>query len=370
MPRVLWLIKGLGRGGAERLLVSMASRFDRDRYEIEIAYVLSWDDAFAGDLTELGIPLRCLGGQRTVEARWPRRLRQLLHDGAYDLIHTHSPVPAVAARVLAPRTARFVHTEHNTWASYVWPTRVGNAATFGRNSSVIAVSSAVASSIADSKCTVLGSRPPVEVLHHGVELAVAPRGPGARRDARRSLGLSADTLVVGMVASFTDRKDHTGLIAAVDQVRGAFQDLVLLLVGSGPLEATLRAEVDRRGMSGQVRFLGSRSDVLDLLPALDVFVLNSWVEGLPISMLEAMAGGLPVIASGVGGVPEALTDGCEGRLVDPSDPRTLVDALADLLHDAHRRTAMGEAGVRRVARCFDLTAAVRRHERLYEEVLR
>jgi glycosyltransferase involved in cell wall biosynthesis len=370
MPRILWLIKGLGRGGAERLLVSMASRLDLDRYEIEIAYALAWDDAFVGDLTELGIPLHCLEGQRTVEPRWPRRLHQLLQDGAYDLVHTHSPVPAVAARVLAPRSTRFVHTEHNTWASYVWQTRVANAATFGRNSTVLAVSAAVASSIATSRCMVLGSRPPIEVLHHGVELALAPRGAAARREARQSLGLAADALVLGMVASFTDRKDHAGLIAAVDEVRVEFRDLVLLLVGSGPLEATLRAEVDRRGMSGHVRFLGSRSDVLDLLPALDVFVLNSWIEGLPISMLEAMAAGLPVIASGVGGVPEALTDGSEGRLVDPADPGSLEAALADLLRDPRRRAAMGQAGIRRVAACFDLAAAARRHERLYEEVLR
>jgi glycosyltransferase involved in cell wall biosynthesis len=228
----------------------------------------------------------------------------------------------------------------------------------------------VATSIVPPAWVRLGRQPPVEVLHHGVDLSRIRRGGSARAAARLVLGIEEHVPVLGMVASFTERKDQGGLLVALDRVRRRVEDVVLLLIGSGPLEQEVRAAVAREHLEDHVRFLGSRPDVLELLAGLDVFVLNSRFEGLPISLLEAMASEVPVVATRVGGVPEALIDGEGGRLIEPGDPAALAAALTELLLDPVRRGSMGAAGARRVAADFEIGAAVARHQWIYEEVLK
>jgi glycosyltransferase involved in cell wall biosynthesis len=368
--RVLWLTKGLGLGGAERLLSVMAPRFDRDDFTVEVAYVLPWKDAFVPDLERAGITTICLGASRTAEVAWPRNLRRLLRDGSYAIVHTHSPVPAAAARIAARRPTKLVHTEHNLWDRYRWPTFAANAVTYGRNDAVLAVSDGVAASIVRPRWSRLGSVPAVETLLHGVEPGSVAHGPDARARARRELGLPEQAPVLGCVANFTPKKDHAGLLTAVAQVRGAIPDVRLLLIGSGPLEDELRARSQEPDLRGTVQFLGSRDDVLALLPGLDIFVLGSRFEGLPISLLEAMAAHVPVVATAVGGVPEAVTDGVEGSLVPPGDPSALAAAITPLLRDPGRRAAQGTAAAARVRADFSIDRAVRRTEQLYRQLLR
>jgi glycosyltransferase involved in cell wall biosynthesis len=369
--RVLWLTKGLGLGGAERLVVQMAARLDRDRYALDVAYLLPWKDAFVSELRASGITPICLSARRTVEIGWVLRLRRLLATRDYAVVHTHSPVPAAAARLLAPKSTRLVHTEHNVWNRYGRLTYAVNAATYRRNAAVIAVSDGVAASIRTPRW-LLGQRrmPPVETLHHGVDLAHIRRGESARTAARRSLGLADSAPVIGTVANFTPKKDHAGLLRAAERVRGQIPDVRWLLIGSGPLEADLRREVERRGLSSCVSFLGMRSDALELLPALDVFVLGSTFEGLPISLLEGMASSVACVATEVGGIPEVISDGVHGRLVRPGDPPALAEMVVGLLRDPTRRDALARAGQERVAAKFTIDHAVRRTEQLYAGLLR
>jgi glycosyltransferase involved in cell wall biosynthesis len=367
--RVLWLIKGLGLGGAERLLTSTAARIHRDRFDVEVVYLLPRNATFEPVLEAYGIPTLCLDARWTVESAWPWRLSRLLWERRYDLIHTHSPVPAAAARLAAPSATRFVHTEHNLWTSYRRPTYVANALTYRRNSAVLAVSDAVAATIVPAWWVGPGRQPTVETLHHGVDVGAASRGHDARRTARERLGMDPGAFVMGAVGSFTPQKDHAGLLAAIDRVRRQRQRVQLLLMGAGPLDASLRAIVRDRGLQTTVRFLGARTDVRELLPGLDLFVLSSRFEGLPIALLEAMASGVACVSTAVGGVPEALEDGREGRLVPPHDPTALAGAILELLDDPMRRRDLATAGAARIRRDFSMDRAVGRIEDLYEQVL-
>jgi len=370
MPhRVLWLTKGLGLGGAERLITLMAPKLDRERYAVEVAYLLPWKDAFAGELEGAGVETICLGAQRTPELGWSLRLRRLLKEQRYAIVHTHSPVPAVAARMLVRRPTQLVHTEHNLWDRYRWPTYATNAITYARSDAVLAVSDGVAASIERPWWARIGTAPAVETLLHGVEPDEVPRGQEARATARAALGLAPETAVVGCVANLTPKKDHAGLLDAIGQVRVQVPEVVLLLIGTGPLEEELRTKVQQQGLEGTVRFLGSRDDVQRLLPALDVFVLGSRYEGLPISLLEAMAAEVPCVATSVGGIPEAVTDGVEGLLVPAGDPAALARALRHVLQDRRLGCTMGTAGRRRVVESFSIDRAVRRTERLYHQLL-
>ena len=368
--RVLWLIKGLGLGGAERLLTSTAALIDRSRFDVEVVYLLARSGDFEPTLEAYGVPTLCLEARWTVESAWPRRLVHILRTERFDLVHTHSPVPASAARLFAPRRTRFIHTEHNVWSSYRRPTYIANAMTYRRNQRVLAVSDAVAASIEPRWwCGPSRWQPQVETLHHGVDLRRISRGPEARSAARDALSLADEALVVGTVGNLTAQKDHAGLITAFEMVHRRHPAATLLIMGSGPLENELRGQAEASGLQQAVRFLGSRPDVLALLPGLDLFVLGSRYEGLPIALLEAMASGIPAVATRVGGVAEAVRDGVEGLLVEPRDPHSLAEAMAALLNDASERARLAAAATARIETDFSIDRAVQRIEEVYTQAL-
>ncbi len=364
--KVLWLAKGLGRGGAEQLLVSAAPNIDRSRFDVEVAYVLSRKDALVPELRARDVDVHCLGQDAGGDPRWIWRLDRLLRQGRYDIVHTHMPVPAAAARILRGGATRaFVHTEHNQWTRYRTVTRLANAATYPRNRAVIAVSQAVADTI-DSRRVRRGTG--VEVLYHGIDLESVPSGEHLRAQGRVALGLPADAFVVVSVGNLTPKKDQRTLIDAIAVLRRQVPNIRLVLIGTGPLEAELRAYVRSSGLTDVVQLAGIRSDVPNLLPAFDVFALSSLYEGLSIALVEAMAAGLPCVATEAGGLPEAMTDDVEGHLVPPSDPPALARAIARIAHDPAVRERMSRAGVER-ARAFDIRRAAARISDIYTEVL-
>lgn len=364
---MLWLAKGLGLGGAEQLLVSAASRIDRSRFDVDVAYLLPWKDALVGRLTEAGLHVTCLGQTGAADPRWVLRLRRLARDRRYDLVHTHMPVPAAVARAYLPGNPALVHTEHNMWQRYRRPTYWANALTYARNDHVIAVSRSVAGSIRPRHVPRLRSgRPVVEVVHHGASLRA---GDAASADeARRRLGLPPGVPVVGTVGNLTPKKDQATMIRAVAELRRTVPDARLVLVGSGPAEDRLRALVAELGVADAVTLAGARTDVPELLPAFDVFCMTSRFEGLSIALLEAMSLGLPPVVTDVGGMPEVVRHEVDGLLVSPGDACGVARSLRRLLSDSTQRACLG-AAARERARAFDLDAAVRRMEDIYTDVL-
>ncbi|HEX5365634.1 MAG TPA: glycosyltransferase, partial [Acidimicrobiales bacterium] len=358
--RVLVLTKGLGRGGAERLIVGAARLADRRQVHLEVAYLLPWKDAFVDELRSLGTPVHLLDGPRASSVAWLRRLRRLVRQRRIDVVHTHMPLPAAYARLAlpGPRPA-FVHTEHNMWERYRLPTRWANAATFRRNSRAIAVSDGVAASIR--------SAVPVEVVVHGTDPHRVVRGHAARLAARATLGVPTDGPVVGTVGNLTAKKDQATLMRAVASLATEGLPVSLVLVGAGPLERHLGDLAGDLGIADRTYLAGSRDDVFPLLPGFDVFALSSRFEGLPIALLEAMASGVAAVATRVGGVPEVITDGVDGLLVEPGDVPGMARALRAVLGDEGRRSELARRGRRR-ALAFDLNHAVRRTEAIYRSV--
>ena len=170
-----------------------------------------------------------------------------------------------------------------------------------------------------------------------------------------------------MVGRLQAPKDPLTLVRALATVRG--RDFEALLVGEGPERVAVEEEVSRLGIESAVRLLGERIDVAELLRSADIFVLSTRSEGLPLSILEAMGAGLPVVASNVGGVPELVIDGETGILVPPGDPHSLGEAIKRLLEDPPLLRRLGEAGRARVAEHFDLAAVRQAHLDLYRHLL-
>jgi glycosyltransferase involved in cell wall biosynthesis len=360
--RVLMVTKGLGRGGAERLLVGTARLLDRSRFTVEVVYLLPHKDAFVGELEGLGVPVHLLAAPRPWSLGWLPQLRRLVRERRIDLVHTHMPLTAAGARLALPSRSRggpaVVHTEHNLWDRYRRPTRLANALTWRRNAAVVAVSQGVADSIRRDDVA-------VHVVPHGTDLETFARAAPDRPLSQRA---RVGSPTVGSVGNFTAKKDHATLLAAFAKVRAAIPDARLVLVGIGPLEDALRRQAHDLDLAGAVEFTGRRDDVEHVLPGFDVFALSSRYEGLPIALLEAMAAGVAPVVTAVGGIPEVLSDGHDGLLVPPGDPDALAQALIRVLGDDGERARLADAARAR-AQDFDLATAVPRLEALYQSVL-
>jgi glycosyltransferase involved in cell wall biosynthesis len=364
--RVLWLTKGLGRGGVERLISSSIRHFDRDRFDVEVAYLLPWKDAFVEEIADAGVPVHCLGVRGWAKVLWPLRLRRLARAQGYDIVHTHMPLSAAIARVALGRRPRFVHTEHNVWERHRRPSRWANSLTFGRNAAVVAVSASVAQSIHSPRVAL--RKPPVEVLLHGINLNEIRLLSGDRTQARRALGLDRTDVVIGTVGNFTRKKNQQMLLHATALLAERIPNVRLVLIGTGPLEENLRRLAVRLGIGDRTIFAGSRDDVLELLPGLDVFCLSSQFEGLSIALVEAMATGIACVATAVGGIPEVIEDGVSGLLVPSGATAALADTLERVLLDESLKSRLSEEGGAR-AMAFDIGRAARRLQALYEEMM-
>jgi glycosyltransferase involved in cell wall biosynthesis len=365
--RVLLLIKGLGRGGAEQLLVNAAEYGDGSRFEYHVAYLLPWKDAFVPDLRALGIPVTCLDGARGLG--WVRRLKRLLREWEIDLVHVHSPaVAAVVRTALRRRRPVLVTTEHNVWARYHRATYWANALTFPRNDHVFTVSDEVGESIRYPMPLAFLRRPPVETLHHGIDVRriMATSLPGG---AREELGIPRDAPVVGTVANFKPHKGHEYMVKVAELVARERPDVRFVMVGGGPLQEQVRQQVEELGLRGTVVLPGFRDDALRIAGAFDVYAMASLHEGLPLTLLEAMALGCPPVATRVGGVTAVVNDGVSGFIVEPRDPVAQAARILTLLSDPSMRTRFGAAARERAA-AFDVRKAARRIEHVYSELVR
>lgn len=305
----------------------------------------------------------CLQGVRVATFGWIRRLRRLLTSQSIDVVHVHSPLVAAVVRVVVatvrPRPV-LVSTAHNMWRSFHPMTRALDRMTSWLDDHVFHVSDPVHQSFPRRL------RKRGEVLVHGVDVDAIEHRRAERDAVRDRLGLAGKRVVI-TIANLRADKDHPNLFQAAEHVLASHDDVVFLAIGQGQLEDELRTDLSRRGMGDRFRLLGHQEDPVAHLVAADVFTLASRHEGLPISLLEALAAGLPAAVTAVGGIPDVIHDGVEGRLVPPADPGALAEAIAALLDPV--ANAQASEAARRRARDFDIGPAVARQQQVYAQLI-
>jgi glycosyltransferase involved in cell wall biosynthesis len=366
--RVLWVIKGLGPGGAEHLLAAAAEHHDRQRFEIDCCYLLPWKDHLVGRLEAAGVACECLDVRDERDLRWVRRLRRRLRADPVNVLHAHSPYVAAFARAVArslPRRVRpaVVTTEHNPWGTFKRPTRWANALTSPLDRATIAVSEEVRASLRGPAAR------RAETLAHGVDVRAIAALRAGRGEVRRELAVADSTVLVGTVANYHPKKDWPNLLHAARRLADRGLDVRFVAVGQGPLEADVHALHEELGLHDTVLLTGYRPDAVRLMAGCDCFVLASQWEGLPVALMEALALGLPVVSTAVGGIPEVLRDGEDACLVPPGDAAALADALAELAVDPAKRSRLGARAQERAAD-FDIARAAARLEQIYSQVAR
>jgi len=252
-----------------------------------------------------------------------------------------------------------IHTVHNlAGRDPDRPTAAINRLAYRLGVLPVAVSPAVARSFKD----MYGFAPAV-TIPNGIDIDRFHR-PDAREPWRRAHGFREDDILIASVARLEPQKAPELLVESFARALGGSSRCHLLLAGDGGLREAARQRAEHLGVAERVHFLGVCADVPELLAASDLFALASLWEGSPLSVLEAMAAGLPVVATAVGGVPELVEDGMTGVLVPPGNPEALGRALALLAHDAERRRAMAKAAGAHVAR-FTLDSMVEAYAELF-----
>jgi glycosyltransferase involved in cell wall biosynthesis len=371
--RVVTLVDRLGTGGAERLAIQTTARLDPERFDRTLVASRDFGVAVSQehvanaleDLRRAGV--RVIGLKRTsarqVWAWWP--LYRLLRRERVDVLHAHKFGSNLWGTIVG-RLARvpvIVAHEH-TWSYEGQPLRrLADRRVIARWSSAF-----VAVSREDQRrmIEVEKIRPADTIfIPNGIP---APRAASGK-DVRAELGIGADAPLIGTVSVLRPQKALDVLLRATKTLVAEFPALRVLIAGEGDCRDALEELSAQLGLQDTVMFLGVRTDVPDVLAALDVAVSTSDFEGSPLSVMEYMEAARPVVATRVGGVPDLIDDGEQGLLVAPQDPDAFAQAVAQLLRDPARARAMGERGRERRRTEFDIDVMVKRLETLYEELL-
>ncbi|MFI5178555.1 MAG: glycosyltransferase [Vicinamibacterales bacterium] len=365
--RVVYLTHTLGVGGAEELILNVVTRLPRDRYEPIVCCFENPPGPMGPEIAAHGIPVVPLGitpGWRHPLAWWT--ILKYLRRVRPHVVHTFMLPASLYGRsaAIAAGVPVVVGTEVNIYERKQWHHIIAERL-LARASACIVAS---AESVKRAYVRQLGIDPDaVRVVYNAVNWnrLDATETPA---DVRRQLGIPGSRLVVGVVATLQDKKGHRVLLDAFAQTP-ALADVWLMLVGDGPLRPSLEAYATTLGLRDRVTFCGTRRDLGNLLPAMDVFALPSLWEGLPLALILAMGAGRPVVATRLAGIPEVVTDGDSGLLVEPGDSAAIGAALARLCGDAALRARMGGAARAAVLERFGADAYSEAVTRIYDEFL-
>jgi glycosyltransferase involved in cell wall biosynthesis len=363
--RILHIVDSLETGGLERFVCDLAIAQQAAGHTVAV-FSLVETAGFRAVLEGAGIAV-LIGGKRSgLDLALLRRLRALISAHDVEVVHSHDFVPSyyAALGVLGTGLA-LVNTCHNMgarlaqrrlrWLYRLSLLRSGRVATVGEAARAALIGLGV---VPAAKAVAMRNGIPVERFR--IDAA-------AREQARAALGLAPDEFVIGCVGRLVTLKNHSLLISQLPSLLAVVPELRLVLVGDGPLAAELKARAADLGVLGQVLFAGGRSDVSMLLPGFDVFCLPSTTEGLSIALLEACASGCAIVASAVGGNPQIIEDGVNGRLFCNNEGEALRSLLLQLAKDPAERARLGAAARAYAEREASMQAVVEAYARLYAE---
>jgi glycosyltransferase involved in cell wall biosynthesis len=363
--RVLMLVDSLydGTGGAERFAVGLATALPPQRYEVFLCTTRSANGSLVDALDAAGVPHFALGRRGRFDLFRFARLARFLRSRDVDVLHCHKFGSNVWGTLIgrALRVPVVIAHEH-TWSYEGQPLRrLLDGQLVGR--------------LADRFIAVSNEdrRRMIEIEGVAPERAITiptgyvPRATDPDGDLRGELGLDAETPVVGTVAQLRPQKALDVLITAFARLPRDLAAARLVIAGDGPSRPALERLAAELGVADRVHFLGTRTDLATILAGIDVAAMSSDFEGLPLFAFECMAHRTPLVATGVGGLPD-LIDARSGVLVPPRDPDALAEALGDLLRDPARRESIADAAEQRLDG-YEMTAIAARFAALYETLL-
>ena len=374
--KVLLIVTLSELGGAQKVVYHIAAGLPPEQFEVTVAC------APGGELVNWlrnlprGVQVIEISGLKRNISLWDDlkafgKLYVLIKKGAFDIVHCHSSKAGVLGRLAAyiAGVPKIFFTAHgwgiNEYQSrpvrffYTWAERLAGVVSTG----VVCVSE---SDLLKGRNLRLAANDKLKVIYNGM-----PEPRPKEGVLRGELNIRKEDIVIGSVARLAPQKDPLFLLEVAgrmitspdnNQDRGR---VYFVIIGDGPLRSRCEEFVNLKNLQGSVFLMGAREDAAELLRDFDVFVLFSRWEGLPLTIIEAMLAGRPVVASAVGGVSEMVVDQKTGLLINASDGRAAVQALRELAADRERRLSMGEAGRRRAVELFSINEMVNKYRELY-----
>lgn len=361
MPTIALMLESDGPGGAEQMLLHLAEELRRRGHNVVPVGPAKGCGWLAAEFRDRAFDPATFTLRRPIDPACVTGLADLFRHRRVDLAHSHEFTMAVYGAAAARRTGiPHLITMHGGTA---WSTRLRRRIAmrwaFRASSGLVAVSVPTRLHLK----RVLGASRRIEVVSNGV-----PRREGDRERLRRELVVGDKEALIVAVGNLYPVKGHAALLHALAGT-GPGQPWRLAIAGRGDEDESLRALAVEKGVEDRVHLLGYRADIADILAAADIFAMPSLSEGLPLALIEAMFAGRAIVASKVGGIPDAVKDGHEGLLVPAGDEEALGTALQRLLSNPVMRTALGAAAQRRAEAEFTTARMTDQYERLYRLAL-
>lgn len=365
--RVLHVIPDFGIGGISKVVVDICNNLDETLFETAVYSIRKYEKEMMHLLQKPNVEVFHYADEIDNRPKYDNifKLTKLLRKMKFDIIHTHNTpafIDGMIAGLLA-RTRVKIHTDH----ARLYPDKKRYILAERILSRIADKVVAVSAHTKEDLITYQQIDPnKIAVIPNGIDLSPAKID---KNEKKLSLGIEGLSPIIGLGVRLSEQKGITYLLQAMPSVIKMFPQTVLLIAGGGPLEQPLVNEAIHLGIEKSVRFLGFRMDIAEILSVLDVYVLPSLWEGLPLVVLEAMAVGCPVVATSVGGTSTAVLNGKTGLLVPAKDPSALADAILNILHDSEKARSFGAEGYQRYRNSFTVDGMVSKYQSLYLDCL-
>lgn len=364
--KILHIIKSLGRGGAEILLPESLHLHDKSRYDFHYIYFLPWKDQMVRPIRDAGGKVTCFKAKNNLQILFKyKKIISYCRKHQIDLIHCHLPWSGFLGRIVFSRTKTaipVIYTEHNIQERYHPATKWLNKVSFNAQSLALAVSEDVNRSIQEK----IGPRISVKTVLNGVNTDHFKRDENKRNEVRSRYGIPKDALVVGNVAVFRKQKNLKVWLQAFKRVSDVYPDVYGLLVGAGPEEDEIKVKIKELDLEEKVLLTGLQVETTTFFSAMDIFMMSSNFEGLPIALLEAMSMKCAVVSTKAGGVVEVVKNGRDGLLGETEDFLMLSENCKKLIGDKGERLRYQKAARKRVEDYFSLSVMVDKLEKIYD----
>ena len=351
-------------GGSERVVYDLARKFDRTAFEV---IIIGFDDGPVRGLYEtIGIKVFSVPKVQRLDLSFIRRLRDILRAEQIDVVNAHhfGPFLYTSLATIGLRT-KLIYTEHSRWQleELSLLKKVINRILLARTNGVLAISRQIENYYLRK---LMLSRGKIHFIGNGIDVGLYRRKDG--QFFRQSLGIDVKEKVIGMVANLRPEKNHHLLITAFSSVARVIHNVKLVLAGEDCMDGEVQRFAAQNDVKDRILFLGQRDDIPDLLSIFDVFCLPSVHEGLPLTILEAMAAGIPVVGSDVLGINEVIVDGSNGLLFAPGNAEELAERLILALTNQTLSNQLSSAGRDFVVQNYCLDEKVDQYQHLFSSL--
>jgi glycosyltransferase involved in cell wall biosynthesis len=363
---VVWTLEGMG--GSEKLVYDLCGKLDRNKYDVIVISLR--DGPVREQYEQIGTKVY-VTSEDGRSCFWSKvaALRKILFEEFVHVVNAHHFGPLLYSFFATMFSSiRLVYTEHSQWQLEQLPLflKILNRIFLGRVYAVVAISKQIQDYYLD-KLWLRSEK--VHLIFNGIDLAAFKRGDKHHAEQlRQGLGIRTDEKVIGSVANLRPEKNHKLLISAFSLAAKSVANVRLVLVGADCMEGEIQRFARHSGVSDRILFLGKREDVPDLLSIFDIFCLPSVHEGLPLTVLEAMASGIPVIGTDVLGINELVVNNVNGLLTPSNNVKNLSEGILLLLTDEHLRKRLSRTAKKLVDENYDLDKKVEEYESLFHLV--